>query len=120
MLIYYSCRDFFTVSLHGYPNSWNAISLLLLLLLHSVTKIQASSHSISPSKAFICRCTCGLGAICTCVTADMVEVAEFLVEQEAALLEEGASVRESLVTRVSPYQFSVTTSASCRRTWLLQ
>ena len=31
----------------------------------------------------------------------MVEVAEFLVEQEAALLEEGASVRESLVTRVS-------------------
>jgi len=45
------------------------------------------------------RCTCGLGTICTCVTADMVEVAEFLVEQEAALLEEGASVRESLVTR---------------------
>ena len=31
----------------------------------------------------------------------MVEVAEALVEQEAALLEEGASVRESLVTRVS-------------------
>ena len=30
----------------------------------------------------------------------MVEVAEALVEQEAALLEEGASVRESLVTRV--------------------
>jgi len=29
----------------------------------------------------------------------MVEVAEFLVEQEATLLEEGASVRESLVTR---------------------
>ena len=31
----------------------------------------------------------------------MVEVAEALVEQEAALLDEGASVRESLVTRVS-------------------
>ena len=31
----------------------------------------------------------------------MVEVAEALVEQEAALLEEGASVQESLVTRVS-------------------
>ena len=30
----------------------------------------------------------------------MVEVAEALVEQEAALLDEGASVRESLVTRV--------------------
>merc|ERR550532_3781993 len=45
------------------------------------------------------RCTCGLGAICTCVTADMVEVAEALVEQEAALLDEGASVRESPVTR---------------------
>ena len=30
----------------------------------------------------------------------MVEVAEALVVQEAALLEEGASVRESLVTRV--------------------
>ena len=35
----------------------------------------------------------------------MVEVAEALVEQEAALLEEGASVRESLVTRVSVEDF---------------
>ena len=76
MLLCCSLRDSFTLSLLGY-------------------------HITSPSKAYICRCTCGLGAICTCVTADMVEVAEFLVEQEATLLEEGASVRESLVTRVS-------------------
>ena len=50
----------------------------------------------------------------------MVEVAEALVEQEAALLEEGASVRESLVTRVSLHQFSFPSSASGRKTWLLQ
>ena len=75
MLVYCICRDSFTLILLGYK-------------------------CINPSKAYICRCTCGLGAICTCVTADMVEVAEALVEQEAALLEEGPSVRESLVTRV--------------------
>ena len=49
----------------------------------------------------------------------MVEVAEALVEQEAALLEEGASVRESLVTRVSLHGI-VFHLASCRKAWPAQ
>ena len=46
----------------------------------------------------------------------MVEVAEALVEQEAALLDEGASVRESLVTRVGCMEL-FSDLAYCRKTW---
>lgn len=53
------------------------------------------------------RCTCGQGLTCTCMLADMVEVGEVLVDQEATWIKEGTSLKESQATRAN-FSSSVT------------
>ena len=47
-----------------------------------------------------CRCTCGTPTTCTCVMADMVEVAATFINDEEKYIEDGSSIKEALEVRV--------------------